>query len=1018
MASNYRGYAQRRGFDPIKAPTQIIDRFLEQQNNYGNQLRRNQEIKQRQEQQVQDQKNKNFAIEQQNRQMVEMSDRRNEAAIRDAKLKNLNTQYKNALRGVEEANGYAQALAGFSQSLGKSIETYRARVYEEKFAAGMQMVYEHGISPEEWLELTMGEAQSEVTSDATERLVDQMMERGVSGEVIERIRNLTGPQKLGAEKALMVRAGESYQEFVSDNYETEYEVGNGLTMSRAEAESTNNMGALRVINSLQNQEYFKKFSSFDPTMASKYMMEPMRKWELDYMRNQSAAKDKQVRAQVAADRKNETYLVAETEGVPGLVNRYYARGQASGSKSGVAIERSKTVNTIAEGVKSGALDVSIAEEFLDHQVTIKGQQPKAFSDLYPAEAAVLEDAVTANRRKVHSEWQLIEAERGRSQSQFNDSVREALYSGEFSNEQVEPLMNKAIADDNKELVSMLKTFMSTGSVDAKQEKAFEEDFEEQYAIGNLTQDMVFNSPLSPEKKQKWLKLAGGEGGQIKLDTEDNKQIKDYVESALKNARTDGGKADASISNAQAFALRDIKRHITAQVRQGADIQSAIQSGLTKFNQELKDENGKYRTSSAGDYNGVSADGTPFTIPGGAYKFDMFDLDQNNGELMGGMRPLTDFKAILKNDPNALREKTIVNPGMLQQYRKQVSRTGRGVMPPVVYDLAKSTGLQPIDVMNMQLRSAGMEPVVPPNFDRATANAIDPRISRLLNRYPTKQNAMIAQQSFDQGHSPGEGPNIQYTPEQRQALDIIGRYESDSSGGYNAMNEGGADGGRTVVGYSGPAKERLGRDLTSMTVGEVMKLQQQGKLHAAGRYQFIGNTLPEVVRKAGLSEDTVFSPATQDLLGLTLLGYGGYGRWVGLSKASAAEIQSVRIAAAQEVSLGPSPFRQGNTMQFEVIEHVTGHQGHSNYAADHAGGNYHEHVAFKSKAQRDMAIRYLRQAGFKFGGRQIDRPDQSGSYHSTEQAIDIGYYGNEQFGTPEEMSKAVWDALGIMGIRRN
>jgi hypothetical protein len=831
MASKYRGYAQRRGFDPIKAPTQIVDRFLQQQQNYGNQLRRNQAIKQQQEQQYQDQVNKNFAIEQQNRQMVEMSDRRNEAAIRDAKLKNLNTQYKNALRGVDEANSYAQALAGFSQSLGQSIETYRARVYEEKFAAGMQMVYEHGISPEEWLELTMGEAQSEVTSDATERLVDQMMERGVSGEVIEKIRGLTGPQRLGAEKALMLRAGESFGEFVSENYETEYEVGNGLTISRAEAEATNNMSALRVINSLQNQEYFKKFSGFDPTMASKYMMEPMRKWELNYMRGQSAAKDKQVRAQIDADRRNETFLVAETEGVEGLVNRYYARGAASGNKRGVALERSKTVNTIAEGVKSGAIDVSIAEDFLDHEVTIKGQQPKVFSDLYPAEAVVLEEAILANRRKLQSEWQLTEAERNRSQSQFNDSVREALYSGEFSNEQVEPLLEKAIADDNKELVSMLSTFMNTASVDAKQEKAFEEDFEEQYAIGNLTQDMVWNSPLSPEKKQKWLKLAGDTNGQLQLDTAEKNQIKDYVESALKNARTDGGKADASISNAQAFAIRDIQRHVMAQVRQGADLQTAIQSGLTKFRQDLNDENGKYRTSSAGDWSGVSADGTPFTIPGGAYKFDMFDLDQSNGELLGGMRPLADYKAILKNDPNALREKTIVNPKMLQDYSKQVSRTGRGVMPPVVYDLAKSTGLQPIDVMNMQLKSAGMEPVVPPNFDKSTSNTIDTRISRLLNRYPTKQNAMIAQQSMghypgdghDHGHSPGEGPNLQLTPEQRAGLDVIGRYESDTSGGYNAMNEGGANGGRTVVGYSGPSKDRLGRDLTSMTVGEVMKL---------------------------------------------------------------------------------------------------------------------------------------------------------------------------------------------------
>lgn len=139
---------------------------------------------------------------------------------------------------------------------------------------------------------------------------------------------------------------------------------------------------------------------------------------------------------------------------------------------------------------------------------------------------------------------------------------------------------------------------------------------------------------------------------------------------------------------------------------------------------------------------------------------------------------------------------------------------------------------------------------------------------------------------------------------RQVLDIIGKYESDPVGGYNAVNQIGVAGGRGVLGYSGDIRKMSqhgGRSLTDMTVGEIMNLQKdtgisnpewikKGKLHAVGRYQFIGPTLAERIRKLKIDPSQKFTPELQDKLALDYIKEAGsISPWIGPSdKATAKE----------------------------------------------------------------------------------------------------------------------------------
>ena len=153
---------------------------------------------------------------------------------------------------------------------------------------------------------------------------------------------------------------------------------------------------------------------------------------------------------------------------------------------------------------------------------------------------------------------------------------------------------------------------------------------------------------------------------------------------------------------------------------------------------------------------------------------------------------------------------------------------------------------------------------------------------------------------------------------RQALDIIAGPES--GGNYNAMNQGTDKNGNIIGSTMGgkTSKDIIGKNLTDMTIGEVMDRQNERKyprnakpdlgIHAAGKYQIIGMTLPGAMKRAGLKPSDKFSPENQDLLGLAVLKSQGIGAWTaGGSRYSAKE--TAIIKQAQRTPLPTSPLSQ-------------------------------------------------------------------------------------------------------------
>ena len=202
------------------------------------------------------------------------------------------------------------------------------------------------------------------------------------------------------------------------------------------------------------------------------------------------------------------------------------------------------------------------------------------------------------------------------------------------------------------------------------------------------------------------------------------------------------------------------------------------------------------------------------------------------------------------------------------------------------------------------------------------------ISKKLGMHPS---AFVRKQLQNMGYTMSTDFNTTSAVQSGKAIDpaimdglnVIGKYESDSVGGYNAVNQIGSKGGRGVDGYSGHYSKLGGRDLTSMTLGEVMELQAprpgmsneqwkaEGRLHAVGRYQFIGDTLRGTAEAMGISPSEKFTPELQDRMGAWLLSEYGMGQWVGPSDRATPQeralVQNVRrkLQAARVILSNPN-----------------------------------------------------------------------------------------------------------------
>lgn len=102
------------------------------------------------------------------------------------------------------------------------------------------------------------------------------------------------------------------------------------------------------------------------------------------------------------------------------------------------------------------------------------------------------------------------------------------------------------------------------------------------------------------------------------------------------------------------------------------------------------------------------------------------------------------------------------------------------------------------------------------------------------------------------------------PQFHEAIEPLGDLIAKGEGDWNAVNRGWA--GDTPGGL----QYVIGTDCNNVTVGEIISLQNQGRIYAVGRYQFIPTTLRYAVNVSDVTYSDYFTPQVQNELFAALL----------------------------------------------------------------------------------------------------------------------------------------------------
>jgi len=829
--SLFRGAAQSQGFDPMQAPD--TSRFLRE--NMG-------------------QIDRNF-------EQLE----KNQFSEFETKLKRqqdlLNTlgQFSTTAMKFAETQGKAyidqQIIEGQNKarSLGKSLNYGIPAEKENQFNATLNQ-------------------EKQVQSQMAEVALD-MGKQNAPIEAINYIKALPQYQRIGAYRTYLANKGNTYKDYLA-NFLQRGDINlprpGGGTFTPQQVDD--NPELLQIVQSAASRMFMAEEvgigADFNPTgIAAKPLYEAMDRVDDEYMNNIRLQKSINVSADMVAQAR-ETFRANKE------LNPYLSALTGSIDEYGKMRGRSAALDEIFKEIQTAysAGDTEILNS-LGQPVEgdPKGQTwRQRFANRIEGEnglnAAI--DAIDRRKRAKLDEKENEEMKQRRRS--WEDAMKDMASRGVTLTEFQQ---KKALEDAMKETGKPASAFpwitdtMTKESQDREQEQTSLDDLRRKR--GYLIEADLRN--VSMATYQKYISIVQEDQPQAKIpkhfESDANSKINALTDDHFKVTEGDAPKTNEWQDMAR--RARDAYRgYLQDNIRSGMNQQEAQQKALNRVEKNFS-------------VNTYSKDpNVPSTL--------RYRKTLGSARLTMGTNPKIDTY-VFNGTENELKQ--------LQAYSK-----GQGEIPKLYYDLAVGQkNLTAWDIAAAQYRAAGYGELGK-NAQRVQYERLDPAIQAVIDYKPNVNRLNRATtSSFNPQTSSLPNPLL------KRAADIISKYESAGAGGYNAVNQGGEAGGTKIPAgfYSGDFRnmpQHGGRALTDMTVGEIMDLQadpgktrmsntdwvKKGKLHAVGRYQFIGPTLKGLVQRLGISRDQKFTPALQDQLFLSLLKSGGLGQWVGPATYATAE----------------------------------------------------------------------------------------------------------------------------------
>jgi hypothetical protein len=725
---NYKGYARSIGFDPIKAPYQALEMMAA----HDNRVIRGMEDNRRAIKQVKDEHNR--GLERKNE--IESRDRdRNfewEQKLRDSRQQAIRvkaeTQIQSALTKGKNAKAVYENLAQFSSTVSKAVTEYKAKKDEENMLAGYMEVASGEFSPERQQQVENAETLLQASGAAQDKIAEGLQARGADPYVVSNLLSGNKARDYGRLKAYMEISMAEWPDY-----------------ARAKLDE---MGAVTASDRTQAMQglfgsFLKERGLFG--LKADFMAKGLIKMRGDYNALISEARQTDIVSKSELMRDESIENLFRSKSGDSLTDAFNTLARSYGPDGRTPLGRFKAKALLLE-------ELSDTTRYSDDDVRrILGEamtdQGTSWAERFGRD---MDDLLNKRRIDAGREFNLNQQEEAQRQKEAEKEllswVQESWNGDESSLQEIIKEANtKGIPTDR------LKAHLAYSN-EQKNADFWDDQFEEAYDQGLLTLEDVDQPGIPMTTRQKWRQLA----------TEQEKQRasagfnQDDVEKTFKSALQQNLIGDSTVRNphysltpATNQALRRFNQKFKSYSKT-MDPVAAAQKAQQEVLMEI--EAGKSK-------NGRQGTGTFAVRPS--------ELNQNGQAFFVGFTPgnhpgapslessisLTGTLRQFRANPNIIDEKVLLSHAILRDIDNRI-KAGKPISIPGLFsDLARVTGgsMSPVDILNRQLKAAGLQGQVQPGFRNNLSQINDPRLQAILQQPITQDrlNSVI----IGGGHAP-------------------------------------------------------------------------------------------------------------------------------------------------------------------------------------------------------------------------------------------------------------------------
>jgi len=859
----------------------------------------------------------------------------------------------------------AAELSAFSKSLSNVAKLGVQQYWKSQQAAGIARVRESGVSAQEYLDYHDRLNKMKTAKAGGDAIANQALAAGEPFEIANVYKGLSGIAKVYAKQEMARQAGLAYggwmeqQLATNDSLELFDKDGNRFTPAMSGGDPIKRAMAIRALDNV----FYEQFGLLDVNrvLLQDHAFEPMNKARQllikdsrnTYAINESFKAGEEARAQLLSD-----------GNILNFVRSMSSTVDEKGNHRNLAGAWKAAWDYLEELDTAGQLPPELYEQIKN---TPDGESGRTVGERWKTQFGKFETERAARSRKDSAN---AEADNNIAFKAAEDDALNYLLENGGSSADVEQLQREMFRRYGKQS-EKLNTFGSTYSVDAEAKNRLDRQFNSLAEQGLLTTEQVRHAPL--ELQQKYMKLAeaqestfGGASFKTEMKTieglvKEDPRVKTSVDGSM-------GLGTLVIADMQANFRRKVAAYAGNMPMEQAVMQ-AITEVKAEFDAGKVSPGSKYYMNNLGQFSNF--------------------LPQNAGVTSKAINAkLNRIRASLKGGGRASLDK----PGLIYN-KDELEAIGRGYgqpgwqIPATAQYWANTLNISPLEIINRQRKAAGLTELATPKAIEAVKGTISPGLQGLINRFPSPNRSVRALSSagaYNPDIVPGGYGQTILKAAKANNIDpgiLAGLIQTESNFRNNQTSKAGAQGIAQIMPEYHPGVD---------TSDPIASINYAAKYLSQLQRQFGGDMrLALIAYNAGPGNVTKYrGPIPGD--------------------AESGAYYGKVMQAAAKYGYGQA-WRDPALMRgkFRVIEHLSGDRSHSSYRGDHGGNNYHDHIAFATKAERDAAIQKLRAAGIEVGS--VDRND--GGYHGSEQAIDIPAH-QVPVGQEQELSRRVRSILGI------